>query len=263
MCSIPSDVIWVEAVGDNAGCCGSYLNGRIELTDLAAGERLNVAEVSANVTVTNYVQTIGVEPYSATDDVDVRSASKGVPGYRYFATNRVVSVVGPMTISVPLGARVAGIAKVASTVVHELCHDKIAKDRGVNRVMARLFQPPSLELAQKYGFDSMEYAQAMVLYKDCQYRYGDSDGFWGDGVRDEDERTNYLGVYSDVMKRDTFNLQSVFPESGYAECGDEEVRCRLKELEDLTDMFHVELDWCNPGCQHAEPHGPQPRGNDE
>ena len=54
---------------------------------------------------------------------------------------------------------------------------------------------------------------------------------------------------------DTYNLASLIF-SGYANYGDEEVRMRKLETQMSTDMYNVNLDWSNPGCQHKSPFGP-------
>ena len=63
------------------------------------------------------------------------------------------------------------------------------------------------------------------------------------------------GIKSDPANGDTFNLVSIYDQS-YATYGDEDVRCRKKELK-LTIPYHVEKDWANPGCQtRPDPYGP-------
>jgi hypothetical protein len=62
-------------------------------------------------------------------------------------------------------------------------------------------------------------------------------------------------IKSDPANGDTFNLVSIYGQT-YATYGDEDVRCRKRELK-LTIPYHVEKDWANPGCQtRPAPFGP-------
>lgn len=63
------------------------------------------------------------------------------------------------------------------------------------------------------------------------------------------ERNGDDGVYSKDFDPDTFRLSESISED-YAGYGDNEVRMRKSETEDLSGMYHEELDWANPGCQH-------------
>jgi len=62
-------------------------------------------------------------------------------------------------------------------------------------------------------------------------------------------------IKSDPANGDTFNLVGIYGRT-YATYGDEDVRCRKKELR-LSIPYHVEKDWANPGCQtRPTPFGP-------
>ena len=80
------------------------------------------------------------------------------------------------------------------------------------------------------------------------------------GIRDSD-RDHVLdgsersldGVSSDPANPDTFNVDLQILD--YAAYGDDEVRCRKKELS-LTVPYDQKKDWANPGCQSKEVYGP-------
>jgi hypothetical protein len=81
----------------------------------------------------------------------------------------------------------------------------------------------------------------------------DSDSDW---VPDKLEGT-LDRIKSDPNDPDTFQLQTLFGlASGYGKIGDNEVRCRKKELS-LTVPYDPKKDWADPGCQSKEhPYGP-------
>lgn len=78
-----------------------------------------------------------------------------------------------------------------------------------------------------------------------------------DGDHVPDEMEAYLDdLKSDPNDPDTFNVHYSFDkESGYSGYGDDEVRCRKKELS-LSVPYHPEKDWADPGCQTTTPYGP-------
>lgn len=76
----------------------------------------------------------------------------------------------------------------------------------------------------------------------------------GDGIADADEGT-LDGINSNSADPDTFNLRSIFP--GYSAYGDNEVRCRKKELSPGITVLPA-ADWANPGCQSVNQFGPTP-----
>lgn len=108
-----------------------------------------------------------------------------------------------------------------------------------------------------YGSDSKEYAEEMKEYHENRYNHGDLEGIGGDDVVDADERDGYLSLFSDPNKKDSFNLVGHYGVEYYG-YGDNEARCRNAEWNHLEDKYHVELDWCNPGCQHKNVCGPFP-----
>ena len=73
----------------------------------------------------------------------------------------------------------------------------------------------------------------------------------GDGVANADEPT-LDGVNSDPADPDTYNMGGTY--SGY---GDNEIRCRKKELSISITVF-PRLDWANPGSQSKNQFGPTP-----
>lgn len=65
-----------------------------------------------------------------------------------------------------------------------------------------------------------------------------------------------IGVISNPRKRDSYNLSSSI-DQGYESYGDNEMRARIAETSDKADLYHAQLDWCNPGCQYGKnPFGP-------
>jgi hypothetical protein len=78
----------------------------------------------------------------------------------------------------------------------------------------------------------------------------------GDGIADTDEAT-LDGLNSNAASGDTYGLGAYFndpPGTGYWRYGDNELRCRLKEL--VPDPYSPALDWANPGCQSKNKFGP-------
>jgi hypothetical protein len=71
----------------------------------------------------------------------------------------------------------------------------------------------------------------------------------GDGVADTLE-PNLEGIKSDPKDADTYKMGG-----SYSSYGDDEVRCRKKEL-NLTISYHTNKDWANPGCQSKVKFGP-------
>ena len=78
----------------------------------------------------------------------------------------------------------------------------------------------------------------------------------GDGVVDREERTGGdVDILSDTGDCDTYNFARYFKAGTYELYGDEEIRARALEAH---AVYHVELDWANPGCQYSnEPYGPK------
>ena len=91
----------------------------------------------------------------------------------------------------------------------------------------------------------------ITVYDDLQ---GKSD-IDGDGVANSSENT-LSEISSNPQISDTYDLaQTIY--SGYSSYGDNEVRCRHKEL-NVPFLIYPERDWANPGCQHKNQFGPKP-----
>lgn len=73
----------------------------------------------------------------------------------------------------------------------------------------------------------------------------------GDAIPDASEPT-YDGIASDPRNPDTYQMGG-----GYSTYGDNEIRCRKKEL-DHSITYYPKLDWANPGCQSQNSFGPKP-----
>jgi hypothetical protein len=80
-----------------------------------------------------------------------------------------------------------------------------------------------------------------------------------DGRSDDDEDTigdveeaNLQGVNTSANDEDTYNMGG-----DYYSYGDNEVRCRKKELTPVT--CYPKKDWANPGCQSLSKFGPTPQ----
>jgi hypothetical protein len=73
---------------------------------------------------------------------------------------------------------------------------------------------------------------------------GDPGGSDSDGIPDVEEPT-FQDVNTDKSDPDTYNMGEAY--SGY---GDNEIRCRLRELG--TTTYNPEKDWANPGKQSKD-----------
>lgn len=58
---------------------------------------------------------------------------------------------------------------------------------------------------------------------------------------------------------DTYDLGSKIAKE-YESYGDDEVRVRRHEADDLSEMYDDRIDWADPGCQHEKPFGPKIKG---
>jgi hypothetical protein len=72
----------------------------------------------------------------------------------------------------------------------------------------------------------------------------------GDGIADTNESYLQL-INTKVNDPDTYNMGG-----RYATYGDNEIRCRNKELGPVS--CNPNADWANPGCQHTNQFGPTP-----
>jgi hypothetical protein len=73
----------------------------------------------------------------------------------------------------------------------------------------------------------------------------------GDGIADADE-ASLDGINSDPADPNTFNMGG-----GYGGYGDDEIRCRKKELTPGITV-NASDDWANPGSQSKNQFGPTP-----
>ena len=262
VCSIPQDACWAEATGAHASSSGWYRQGRIYLTDLAAGEEAANVDVRATFDIVHMEFFVEKVPYAAADAdlYDIRPASEGETGYRYYATQRVVRIESILEDHT-LGTDYCGIGEVAVTVAHENCHGRIKEERDRQEAITGEHPFPSEQDWRIYGIDSKEYAEKEMRCYESEYLHSDLDEDFGDGVYDGGERDDngYLGTRSDVNRRDTFNLAEKFG-SVYRGYGDEEVRCRIAEKQNFEGRYVVDADWSNPGCQHELPYGPKKGG---
>lgn len=85
-------------------------------------------------------------------------------------------------------------------------------------------------------------------------RLGNQADMDSDGIADSDEAT-LEGLNTLINDADTYNLGIAIPGSGYNRYGDDEVRCRKKELNTGVTIF-PNLDWANPGSQSKNKFGP-------
>jgi hypothetical protein len=91
----------------------------------------------------------------------------------------------------------------------------------------------------------------LTIYQDVQSKT-DTDY---DGVADSSE-PNLTGVSSDPNNGDTYRMRDVYG-SVYLSYGDNEIRCRKKELDHTVQVFPAQ-DWANPGGQNMNVYGPTP-----
>jgi len=91
----------------------------------------------------------------------------------------------------------------------------------------------------------------LTIYQDVQSKT-DTDS---DGVADSSE-PNLTGVSSDPNDGDTYRMRDVYG-SVYLSYGDNEIRCRKKELDHTVQVFPAQ-DWANPGGQNVNVYGPTP-----
>lgn len=91
----------------------------------------------------------------------------------------------------------------------------------------------------------------LVTYEEARGKV-DADN---DGVADSMEPT-WAGIPSATNNADTYNMTE-FWGSVYQDYADDEIRCRLREL-DLSFEIYPEKDWANPGSQSRNQFGPKP-----
>lgn len=249
VCSIPAKARYES----RPGVYGSWSKADgLVLCDSAAQSSDGSFEVSAEVCLTNLVFEIR---HRASPFADVKAISSGVSGEEYFVVG-VVRETEEQTRQLRIGGEGKGIRCVAMTVMHELGHrDMYERWAGSLEIVDMQRQSEENAIAT-YGHDSLEAAVARQVKMERLFVYGDRDNSLGDGVPDGWERNGDDGVYSNDFDQDTFKLSELFT-GDYDEYGDEEVRMRKLETEDLSDMYHEDLDWANPGCQHKNKFGPE------
>lgn len=169
-------------------------------------------------------------------------------------TNKVDSV-RVINQKFTIGGNGEGIGCVAMTVKHELGHCNMNEiSAGSTYIVNRAWDEAELN-AEKFGSDSIEAAVARLLRFERQLSYGDCDAGYGDGVPDGRERDGIDGCFSNDWNPDTYRLSELISEC-YSTYGDEEVRMRLLENGDLSDMYDEKRDWANPGCQSKNKFAP-------
>lgn len=249
VCSIPAKAKYEP----RSGIYGSWSPSHgLVLSDLAAQSDDGPMNVSAKILTTNITYEIR---HKSSSFADVKAGSSGVAGEEYFVVG-VIKETEEQTRRIQIGGEGKGIGCVAMTVKHELGHQDM-HERWVSSLEIVGMQRQSEERAiATYGYDSLEAAVARQVKMERLFSYGDQDDASGDGVPDGRERNGDDGVYSNDFDKDTFRLSDLFA-GDYDEYGDEEVRMRKLEAEDLSDMYHEDLDWANPGCQHKNKFGPR------
>ena len=261
VCHIPSDAVWAEATGAHLGALGWLdASGVLFLTNLAADDEEQL-RVSADYEMTNIVFSVEQEEVAPGSELFVTANSTGRPGVRYFVeTTKTIEQIHVQ--GVLLGGLGRGIGCVAATVTHELTHRLLRERLRQHQQILIDWSDEYESLVERYGIDSLEYADYERRIKMIVYENDDSDG---DRVVDEPERNGYLGLRSNVNTRDTYGLGVIFGYNGYQSYGDNEARYRLVEAERLSEHYHVDRDWSDPGSQHKTPYGPlhPPRDDSE
>jgi hypothetical protein len=252
VCSIPSDAKYEQ----RAGLYGFWnpSAGKMILSDLAAqsaGERYTL---TANVFVTNYVYAI--DHHVATSLLfDVSANSCGKTGEVYFV-KKTTRATSESRRTIEIGGTGRGIRCAALVVQHELCHKDYAEMLARHESMIEDCADSLVPIGETFGWDSFEFAVAKKRELECRFEHGDLDAGNGDGVLDSSERKGDGGVYSNDFEPDTYGLvREISPD--YGSYGDEEVRARKCESEDLSSLYHPENDWANPGCQSKEAFRPE------
>lgn len=249
VCSIPAKARYES----RPGVYGSWSKADgLVLCDSAAQSDNSSRNVSARIYVTNWVYEIR---HHSAPLADVNDSSSGIAGEAYYVTN-VVGQIKMVDQEFKIGGDGEGIGCVAMTVKHELGHLNMNEIWAGSEELVELQRQSEEAAVSTYGYDSIEAAVARQLKFERLFVYGDRDNRLGDGVPDGRERKGDDGVFSNDFDPDTFKLSELIS-AGYAGNGDNEVRMRKLETEDLSDMYHEDLDWANPGCQHKNKFGPK------
>ena len=229
-------------------------NGLV-LCDHAAQNDDTSRNVSARIYTTNWVYEIRHHPAFL---ADVNACSAGVAGEAYYVTN-IVGKTKEFDCEFKIGGDGEGIGCVAMTVKHELGHMDMNEIWVGSEEIVDWHRQSEEDKIATYGYDSLEAAVARMLKMEKLFTYGDRDNRSGDSVPDGRERNGDGGVYSNDFDSDTFKLSELISDN-YVDYGDNEVRMRKLETEDFSDMYHEDLDWANPGCQHKNKFGPRLNG---
>lgn len=229
-------------------------NGLV-LCDHAAQNDDTSRNVSARIYTTNWVYEIRHHPAFL---ADVNACSAGVAGEAYYVTN-IVGKTKEFDCEFKIGGDGEGIGCVAMTVKHELGHMDMNEIWVGSEEIVDWHRQSEEDKIATYGYDSLEAAVARMLKMERLFTYGDRDNRSGDSVPDGRERNGDGGVYSNDFDSDTFKLSELISDN-YVDYGDNEVRMRKLETEDFSDMYHEDLDWANPGCQHKNKFGPRLNG---
>lgn len=147
-------------------------------------------------------------------------------------------------------------------VRHELGHCDIGETCRAGEDIVRISEDAWNNAVDQYGYDSIEAVSAELIFREDELRFGDRelvcvDGrlYFGDGVCDQSEREGCMGVLSMDSELDTYNLRSEISPT-YASYGDDEVRVRRHEADDISGLYDMSKDWSDPGCQHKNRFGP-------
>ncbi|MDO5318678.1 MAG: hypothetical protein Q4G65_08640 [bacterium] len=137
-------------------------------------------------------------------------------------------VVGHFSI----GAAGAGIRSVAAAVKHEKRHREVFLSHPENATN----QPAPGDVGVHFDENP-------------------DDEDW-DGVWNVDEISGRWGIVSNEKAADTYMINRILGVDSYVSYGDNEIRARLAEKENIESDCHANLDWCNPGCQSKVRRGP-------
>ena len=140
----------------------------------------------------------------------------------------------PTTGTLWIGVSGAGIRSVAATVKHEMRHREMFLSHPENA-------------SHLSGIEG----DVVVRFDDEDPEDEDLDGVWS-----IDEISGRWEILTNEQDTDTYRLNSLFDGDPYGSYGDNEIRARLAERQDLESAYHAEHDWCNPGCQSHIRRGP-------
>ena len=254
VCSIPNDAIWREAEGENADTFGWHEQGVVYLTDLAAGKNSDAKTLTASFSITtSCIFRIEKKACQFPELLDVRETSIGEKGYSYSVEEIKLDSRPEVHEITGIGGDGKGVGCVAQCAVHELRHKVDWQSQNEANALYDALVAARDKMVDDFGWDSIETAYAELKVKTFLWSSGDRDG---DRMMDRDERGGGdTGILSDTEDCDTYDFAQYFKDGTYGGCGDQEIRARAVEP---TAVYHVELDWSNPGCQYSDvPYGPK------